>query len=385
MALSNNLALGRETAMFITKEATWGVLVFPTAAAAVAALDVPVASQKEAFSDSDELADSRSLQERFRDRTPPGEFSFALYPRPSGVAGTGPLESVLLECGFGKKTVNAGTSVVYEPIKTALPSFSLCYKEGHTCHFASGCTVGKTVLSWQGKGACKLEFSGPFKKVVRAGTEETITGSTTTVIKLTAGGAKLFDVDARVMVGANDNSGSGYTITATDEAGDSITVTPALATAPAAGVVVQGFLPTVTLSGAPALGRTAAITLDGTPLAFISGSITLDNGVAPDEETYTDDGFCASPLFDLRRVTGSIQARFLRTHARFYNLARQQGRSNLIITIGDTTGKKLKWEAPRAEWESPEASGDRTKRDLALNFVAMPSSALEDEATLTYF
>ena len=81
MALENSIALTRETVAFIKKETTWGTLAFPAGTDAIAPLVVPTARQAESFTPSQEITGSRSLIERFKDKTPAGQWSLSLYPR----------------------------------------------------------------------------------------------------------------------------------------------------------------------------------------------------------------------------------------------------------------------------------------------------------------
>ncbi|MCF8043288.1 MAG: avidin/streptavidin family protein, partial [Desulfarculaceae bacterium] len=239
----SDLALARESVGFLAKETTFGTLAEFVAANAFGVIGMPEITQNEAFSDSEEKMDSRSQPARFRDKTPAGSWSAELYSRPSGAAGNAPVEDVLLECALGDKAINAGASVVYAPA-IVLPSFSFGHKLGHVVIFASGCVVEELGLTITNKGASKWTGRGSCAKVARAGKTTTTSGSTTTVIKLATGGSKLIDVGSRIEIGDDDNSGTGFAVTAVDEAADTITVSPVVGSAPESGETVRGFLPT---------------------------------------------------------------------------------------------------------------------------------------------
>ncbi len=378
-------AMTRETVAFVTRETGFGGLAVPSSTDAIAVLGVPTASQTESFTPSREIVNSRSLPTRFRDATPAGSWSLSVYARPSGSVGTPPVEDVLMECALGAKTVNAGTSVVYSPA-LELPSFSLCYREGHTVVFASGCKVDSLKLSIQGKDGAALECSGPCKMVLRAGTEETVDGSTTDVLKLAAGGAKLFDAGSRVAVGSEDNGGAGYSVTAVATAADTITISPALAAAPAAGTVVAGFLPTPSLAGTPVEGRSAAgqISLAGAALTIVSLDLELANALKPDEEELTDDQYPSAIYEGQRQVTATISARFLRKYAAWFAQARSQEQGALVATLGTSAGGKITLEIPRAVFDTPEMGGDELQRTMTAKLTGLASASLEDEITITY-
>ena len=378
-------AMTRETSAFVKLETAFGELAFPSSTDAIAVLDAPTATQAESFTPSREIVDSRSLPARFRAAAPAGSWSLSIYARPSGTAGVPPVEAVIMEAALGAKTVNAGASVVYSPA-LELPSLSLCYREGHTAAFALGCKVDSLKLNIKNKDAVGLEFAGSCKTVLRAGAEETVDGSTTEVLKLAAGGAKLFDAGSRVKVGAEDNSGTGYSVTAVDVSADTVAVSPALASAPAAGVAVSGFLPTASLAGAPVEGRSAAgrITLAGANLTIVSLDLEISNALKPDEDELTDDQYPSAIYEGRRQVTASISARFLRKYTAWFQQARSQEQGALAAVLGANAGGKLRLDLPRAVYDSPEMGGDETQRTMTVKLTGLASASLEDEVAITY-
>lgn len=383
MALENTKALVRETVAFVKKETAFGELAFPAAADAIRVVGVPTLKQAESFTDNPELVDSRSKPERVRDITPAGDFDIKMICRPSGAAGTAPAEDVLVECALGKKTINAGTSVVYEPA-LVLPSFSFFFKEGHTWNFAAGLKVGALSLDFSSKGYLNLGFTGLAKKVLKAGTSETIAGSTTTVIKLASGDAHLFSVGSYVQVGGDDNGGAGYEVTGRDLSADTITISPALALAPDPSVAVTGFLPTPTFSGVAVAARTGAVTLDGADLKILSGQATLNNNNVADDAELTSDQFIGDIAEGVREVTGRLECRFRRQYAAFFSRAREQVQGAIVLQAGDTAGAQVKWELPQAEMNTPDLGEDSVWRNITVEMVGMPTTTLEDEIKLTY-
>lgn len=384
MALTNRKALVKETEVFVKKESSFGSLAFPAATDAVRVTAVPSGSQPESFSDSEELQNSRSQPDRARDITPAAPLELKLYARPSGAAGTPPQEDVLLECALGNKTVNAGVSVVYAPT-IELPSFSCCWKEGHTWFFAAGCKVGSLSFQFASKGYLNLGFSGLAQKVLLAGTSETVAASTTEVIKLAAGGALLFMAGAYVQVGGEDNGGSGYLITAVDLDNDTISIAPALGSAPGSGVVVSGFLPTPSFSGDKVEARTGAVSLDGADLAVMNATGNLNNNLAQDDQELTSDHFVSDIEGGMRTAGGQLQCRFRRQFAAFFSRARNQISGAIELTAGEAAGSRVKFELPQAEMNTPSLGGDSIWRELSLELVGLPTAANEDEIKLTYF
>ncbi|MBI5523367.1 MAG: hypothetical protein HY910_12120 [Desulfarculus sp.] len=379
---TNDLGLARENIAFTKLESSFGTLASFAATDAVAALGQPSVSQPLSFSDSEEVVNSRSLLTRFRDKTPAGKWSLDLYSRPSGAAGTPPVESVLLECLLGAKTINAGVSVVYAPALT-LPSFSFGSKLGHVTRFAAGCLVESGKFSIVSKGGIKCSFSGPCRQVMQAGRASTVADSTTTVIKLEAGGAKLFDVGSRVQVGAANNAGAGYAVSAHDEVADTITITPALAQAPAADVAVQGYLPTPTLAGAPLEGRLGSVKFDTVAVSITSADLSITNKLNLLEDEVTPDDFPSGYVPGARSVKGDLSLYFLRKYLGHFRQAKNQADVAVALGGGNTAGSILTVSMAKGRLDTPEISASNDTLMSKLPFTAM-GNAGEDEISIAY-
>ncbi|MFH1033598.1 MAG: phage tail tube protein [Pseudomonadota bacterium] len=377
-----DLGLARENLAFVKLESAFGDLAAFVATDAVAALGPPSVSQPLSFSDSEEVVESRSLITRFRDKTPAGKWSLDLYSRPSGAAGTPPVEGVLLECLLGDKAVNAGVSVIYTPA-LALPSFSFASALGHTTRFAAGCLVESGKLSIVSKGGIKWSFSGPCRQVMQAGKASTVAGSTATVVKLEAGGAKLFDVGARVRVGDDTNTGAGYTVTAFDEVADSITVTPALASAPAVDVLVRGYLPTPTLAGHPLEGRLGSALFDAVGISITSADLTITNKLDMLEDEVTPDDFPSGYVPGMRSVKGDLSLYFLRRYLGHFRQAKNQ--ADVLVTLGggQVAGSILTVTTPKGRLDTPEISGSGDRLMSKLPYTAL-AGAGEDEISIAF-
>jgi hypothetical protein len=292
------------------------------------------------------------------------------------------VEDVLLECALGKKTVNSGVSVVYEPA-IALASFSLGHQVGHTVRFATGCVVEELRLEVVNKGAVKWSVSGPCAKLVHAGKGTTVAASTTTLIKLTSGEAKLFDVGSRVSVGSEDNSGAGYEVTAVDESADTITISPALSSAPSAGETVQGFLPTPSLAGDPLQGRLGRVEMDSAVLSISQASLTVRNEIKMLDDLLDDQDYPQGFIPGRRTVAGSVEAYFLREYLAHFRQAKSQTNVAINLIAGSTAGSILTVAFAQAQLNTPALSGDIEIKET-LEFEGMPSSSFEDELSISY-
>lgn len=382
---TSKLSLDRELSGFLALETGFGTLAEFTSAHSIGLLGLPKASQPESFSDSEEKRATASLPQRFRDMTPAGSVSFSLYARPSGALGTPPAEAPLLKAATGIETINAGASVVYTP-SIQVPSLSLAYGVGaNLTQWIAGLVIEELKMSGGPKGAVRLEASGKCRAVLSAGQSETVADSTTTVLNLAAGGAKLFDVGARVQVGAENNAGAGYAVTAYDENADTITVNPALPLAPAAAAVVKGWLPTHSLPGQVLTGRVCPVLIDGVELPVtewsvsLSRSIKLLDNVVNTADSYALQGYVA----DLRTVKASCKVFFEGKHLAFFRQAKNQARAALTLGGGAVAGQKMLVNLARCEVNTPELSGT-APLELPLEFAAFASAAGEDEIICTY-
>ncbi len=383
MALTNNQALTRQTKCFVKLESTYGELAFPAATDVLAVLGVPKVTQEDQFVDSKEIVESRSKPARTWTGVGPGNWNLQVYARPSGTPGTPPQESALVEAALGAKAINAGASVVYTPA-LVLPSLSLCFREGHTWHFVSGAKVAELKANLTKKDLVTLDFSGQFQKVVRAGTSETVAGSTTSLISLSVGDAALFDVGARVQVGGENNTAAGYTITAVDDENDTITISPALAEAPAAGVAVTGYLPTGSLAGHTVSGAEGTLTLAGATITITGFDGSIANALNPDEDEIAPAGFITAIDEGTRSASGTINARFRRTYAGWFRRARSQTQGAVVVSAGSVAGKRFGLSLPYAVLNTPSTDGDEIRRTISVGLVGLASGALENEVTITY-
>jgi hypothetical protein len=362
MALAlDQLALDRELVVFVKKESSYGVLADFAATDAQEALELPETTQNLSFTPSRAKQNTRSVTRRFKDATPAGNWRLPVYCRPSGAAGTPPTEAALWEALCGKETIVASTSVTYG-LQIALPSLSLAWKAGHFSTFVMGAMVSDLSLRFGRSDGVELGFSGQFRKMATAGKSTTVADSTTTVIKLATGEAKFFQADARVEVGADDNSGAGFGVTAVDTGADTITITPAMSLAPGAGETVQGFLPTPTLSGDALPSFNFVTSLGGASLVAKEGTINISQEIKVIDAEGTD-AFPQAMLPRQRSATGDIMAVFLRNHAGLFTQAANQDQQAFSLTVDGGAGSKLVVNLAQAELDTPELSADTDIED----------------------
>ncbi|MCB2188816.1 MAG: hypothetical protein KQJ78_20545 [Deltaproteobacteria bacterium] len=381
MALDvTQLQMVRETEVFIAAESTFGTLAAFVAANAVLPVGLPTIKQMESFTPNPEIKNSRSLTDRFRDVTPPGEWQLDVLARPSGTAGTAPAEDTLLYCALGDKEVTGSTSVVYTPA-IELPTFSMGVRVSDLTRFAAGCAVESLKIAMASKGAVAITASGKCKSVVMAGKSTTAADSTTTVLNLVEGGAMQFQAGARIKVGTDDNTGAGYEISAVDTTADTVTVSPALTGAPAADLTVEGFLPTGSVVGAPLENRYATLSLGGTALTCESFDLTIANQ-ANWLDLISTGSFPEAFVLGQRTVSGSASLPLILPNLKHFRQARDQEEAALSIAINGGAGKTITLAMAQTYIDTPEVSGDvQVNEQLTFNCLG---SAGEDEISASY-
>jgi hypothetical protein len=376
MSLNNRLALSREHTIFAVKETTKGTLVFPAATDLVIPAGNGSIGQKPTYTDSEEIVDSRSLMDQFRDALSAGSWSLPMYLRP-GAAGVSPQGSALFESMFGTKTIIASTSVGYTLAKI-LSSFSLWVKYGDAVFFARGATANQAKLAVSKKGAIKLDFSGQFMAMGWCGTDElsaALTYVATPITAIPVKDAKKYTVGGKVTIGTSTNSGAGHAITAVNVTTNTLTVSPGVSSSQLINALVVPFLPTGTTIGTPVEARTFAVSLDGgaTTTKITSLDLTMDNGVQYQEEEISDEENPTDYVEGARSVKGSLSLLMRRDDlAYFYDGLVPDQHKEVEITCGDdtTAGQMLSFTLPKVRLVTPTISPSSPTIKLDMELTA---------------
>lgn len=389
MSTNNAITLAREHAIFVVPETTRGTLVFPLAANLVIPAGYGTLGQVPDYTKSEEIVDSRSLIDQFRDATPSGDWSLPMYLRPSGTAGTVPQGSALLKSMFGAETVVASTSVNYSLAKQ-LPSFSLWCKYGDTVFFAAGASADQAKLGISKKGALKLDLSGKFMTLGWAGTDELsalIDYVSTPITSIPVKDAKKYTIGGKIKIGADSNSGLGYTVTAVNVTTNTLTITPGIATDQAIDTIVAPFLPTGTIIGAPVESRTATVSFDGgTTIAKIKGlDLLFANDIQYLEDEISSVEYPTDYVEGDRVVTGSVTILLRRDDLKyFYDSLTAGVEKNIKIFAGAATaGKKVAISMIRTRIKAPSLNPSAPTVELKMDITAL-GTAGEDEISMLF-
>ena len=394
----SEIATGATQIAWVKKETTQGTFEKPAASDAILVISDITGKQDRIFLEDAQKRQSLSRLGRVAGPYNPGEWSIATYIKPSGSLGTEPVGSVLLEALFGKKTVTSGTKVEYSlyTIDDSIITLSMIIKRGWETYFISGAFVDKgsfPIKAGDGNDAIfQGTFSGQFLKSYLAGTDSlssAIDGTTTPVTTIPVIDAKKYEAGAYIVVGSDDNSGQGFKITAVDTSANTLTIEDGVTTSQASGAVVKGWTPDVVESGYLIHGRFGLVQTseDGSSyndFVITEATIEMANNFNVLNDEKTGDAYPRTiTKTQVRDIDLSISRYFYPEESRRRFDANNQTRFWIKIPVGDTAGKRARFEFLNVQFESPEVSGD-AEMNVALKGKAYATSTLDDEIKLIF-
>jgi hypothetical protein len=388
MAYTNKVAITEGQEIFVVAETTPGTLVFPAAADLVVATGDGSLNQNPTFTDSEEIANTRSVLDSFRDITPAGTWEIPTYIRPSGAAGDVPSTAAILEALFGDETIVGGTSVTYG-CAMSLGTVSIWVKKKHsgvdegTVFFASGATVDQLSLGVTSKGAVKGDFSGGFMQLGWCGTDQlngALSGAETDIV---VNDAKKSCVGGRIKIGIDDNSGAGYAITAVNVSTETLTISPANAGAQDDDTTVAPFLPTGTKTGTPAENRNATLSVGGSEINFKNLDLTFTNAIEYLTEEITTSEYPEDYAEGKRNVDGSIDIYLRHDDLQYFYDAMQNTDKAIILTVSGGAGYIMALTMGQCRLSVPVVSSTAPTVSLNIPYKAKASTG-EDEIEMAF-
>lgn len=384
-APTNIIARAREHVIFAVKEATKGTLVFPAAADPVI---IPAGygemNQNPSFTDSAEIANSRDLLAQFQDMTPAGTFSIPIFARPSGSLGSAPMGDALFESLLGKKTVNAGASVVYSPQMTK-PSLSIWMRQGHTVFFASGCVAEDLKVGASNKGGVQLNIGGKLMKMGWAGRDGVKTLASAAATSVQVYDAKKFTVGARIYnVTKNDYGTNGYEVTAVNTTTNTLT----LATGIGAGGwavddVVQGYLPAGTVVGSALESRKNTITIGGVTKSLKGLDLSYSDAVKMLDDEMSPTGYVTDYIEDMRKTTATAKMYFRQDELGLFTDGLAGNEKAVVVLFGDTAGAKMEIGMARMKVQVPKKQIAAPAVELGVDMTALGTNG-EDSTSIMF-
>lgn len=386
--MTNEIAVRRNLKVFFVAETTIGTLVPPTTNDALYAAGFPSINQTPSFTNSLEIQNTRDVMDRFQDRISPGNYTLPVYIRPSGTAGTAPMEDALLLALFGTKTIVGATSVTYsQAIKK--PSGSLWIQYDHTVLFGRGVTVSQATSSAANNGAKMVEFSGQFMQLGVVGTQDLAAAITATDTTFEVDDASCYNVGGLVEfydVSADtvdDNTSAGYTITAVNLTTNVIT-TSAIGSSFDIDDICRPWLPAATEVGSPIENRKTIVSINSVNKNVTKFDITLNDPCVYQENEITISDYVEAYVEDERNISGSIGVKWRRNDTAFFTDNVVGAEIPLSLVVGTVAGSIFTENYPKCSIDVPTTSDDSPTVILDMGFVALGNTTGEDSATWVF-
>jgi len=387
--MSNKVAVRRDHEVFVVPETTKGTLVAPAAGNYIIPVGLAAMNQSPSFTDSEEIQNTRDIMDRFQDRMPAGEWSFPIYCRPSGAAGTAPMEKELLEALFGTETIVGATSVTYTQA-IEKPSVSIWVKNDHTVFFASGATVSSARFSVATKGALKIDLSGKFMQMGIVGTQDLAAAAIATATTGTVDDASCYSVGGKiefydVSAGTvDDNSGAGYTISGVNTTTNVLTFTPGLADGFDIDDTVRPWLPTGTVVGSPVENRKTTASINSVSTNVKKFDISVEDPAAYLEDEITTSDYVEDYVEDTRKISGSIGLVFRANDAKYFIDNVAGANIPLSLVVGTTAGSIVTISMPNCSLDVPKTQDSSPTVALDIPFVALGNTTGEDSMSIAF-
>jgi hypothetical protein len=397
MGVSQLHALGRNRKFYVNEETTYidsenvaTAFVKPAGTDAAVVLNASFTPAQERKVRDDARA-SRSALEQITGKKS-ATWSVESYVLPNGSAGTAPDLGPLFKGAMGTETVSGGTRVTYSlNANQDLGSFSLTQFFNETfMETLTGCYVNSMTISVAGGEEPKVTFegesSGLYIPTTTSPSAAQLTAGESTATVDGSGTGTSFDVHAgegeNFKPGSVISVGSDTDLVVTAVSNDTITVDSSITFTD--DDEVKPFAPTETVAGSPIAGILGSLTLAGNSLPITSFEVTVANN----NKGIADEAFVAGTsdyVPGFRDVTGSLSIRCRRDLAIEIGKRLDFGTQAIIVTCGDTAGKKLIIEIDDAEFEV--AAVDTPQSDevvVPMNFRALATSAGEDEIVIKF-
>lgn len=386
MAIAEDIARGREFGLFCAAETTPGQLVFPESNDAVLAAGFPDMNQNPSYTDSEEIqTDTRDLVDQFQDMTPAGTVPIKIYARPSGTKGTVPMGNAILTSMFGKRTINAGASVVYSP-SVLKPALSVWYRRGPVVFFGRGGVVDQGKVNATNKGAVGVETNIQFMEMGWAGLDELAADAAAAATSIKVANAKKFRKGARIYNKTQaDSATEGYEVIDVNTSTNMLTISPGIEAAGgwATGDVIRGYLPTPTKIGKPIESRKTTITIGGVTKVLMSLDVTFADKIQMVDDEMTTSGFPEAYGEDRRTVKGTLKGHLRPADVQRFFDGFEGTEQAVSILFGSTDGHKLQQDMARCRIQVPKLTNNGPFIDWSCDFAALGTNG-EDSMTWTF-
>jgi len=375
----DNFSYGSDLVGFFKPESTYGVAIKPAAADAFRATSITMGAPVGREFPNDRR-NTRSRIEQTITRTPVQPWSASGILRPSGTAGTAPDIGDMLTHAMGTATVSAGTSVTYSLLKDPTALSGAIYRSTtDLTEGVSGAIVQNLTFNWSGDSFVTWTISGIGKNYIQTGnTLANGTGSSATA--LIVDDADFFSPYSVISIASTDD----VQVTAVNYSTNTLTIA---STSWSDNAVIKPYVPTGTYAGDPLFGTAGTLSLDNgsSTITHLGGSISVNTGIDLLNTEFGGSSATDVTVPAYREVTGSIDFLVRKDEVNLFNEFRRGVAKDVIITIGDTTAKRMKINCNISQFQpSQRDSPDADMIRYTANLTALASSSGEDEITVVF-
>ena len=185
------------------------------------------------------------------------------------------------------------------------------------------------------------------------------------------------------MIGDDDNAGAGFEITAVAVATNTLTISPGIATAQAAGAPVEPFLPAGTVIGSPVKSRDITVSVGGVTTKVKGIDLTMANNIQYLEDEIGSEPYPTAYVEDRRSVSGNLSLYFRQDDLRLFYDGYQGNEVALEIDCGQDAGKRARFIMNRVSLAVPRVNPTAPTVELGMDFVALGTNG-EDEIQLNF-
>ena len=385
MALSDLIALDREAQGWAIVESAFATEVKPASANQFFVAGEVSPKQSLGFIEDMQRRNTYSQASRFAGRYEPGAAQIPIYIKPAAL-GVAPEGNEFLQGLFGRETIAGGASVTYALQRTidSMFSYTVWIKTGHFVYRLLGSIVDKGTFPLKADNSNDALSQGKFDLIFAemrwTGTDEanTTIGGTPQAAVIVFD-AKKFTIGSYVEVGAQNNAGAGYQVTAVNYSTSTLTLSPTIANVAVGHVVKPWIPPAIAEVGVSIHGRLGSATIGGVNMPIVGGEIMLENNFKMLNEEKNGLNFANRAVRkSVRKVSVKAEVYFDANQAKFFYNALNQVRGDFFFPWGTTAAARFKLTAKNVEFDAPDVAGSEEKI-LTLNGQAFASTSLDDE------
>jgi len=389
-----NTATTKGEKVFVAIQEDEDTFVMPTSSGTIFLTSEPDFKQKEIVAENQEESDDLGeLPGKFCGFNM-GDWKLAFNLKHSGISGTESVQHPFYQSVYGRY-IKYGDRVEYLHYRMEDPIVFLSFvlQKDMVTEFVTGAYTNTLELKIQKGKIQGVDISGKFIKKVRAGKsflKNAIDGTTTAVTTIPLKeleGYKRFDVDSLVIVGTDNNAGSGFKIIFVDPVTNSIEIETGVTTVQTEDAVVKGFCPVATNAGYNTTTQFVSLKLNtGSGLRSINiteGTFKVENNFKAKEDEMSDTGYAGGAVKDTRKVS--------LTFSRYYTLEDIADPFDIIkgteitgeLSIGKESGSILQFNFPNLRLTESNESGKPDKK-AGKTLKAHPSGIGNDESKMIF-